>query len=302
MKPSLIAPLAIIASLSVNAVEPDFSGYTPEEIVSLQPETRSKVPLVYLWAARDGHGDGSELLLGRNLNALMYPGLSDYQAAIKQYQADLGEKPTGKLTVSQIATLKDRYDFQKLSYVHFPQSYSHYQMKTVASVKGTMIIQDERIASPINHVEITCYKNPEYCEFEQVSLVTPKEDDWTRNYSVEKQRSDIYTITRWVDGIIDAVPSDTEDQCRVTALNLNFKTQEFYQITRNGTGSCAFGEFELPKLTKPRIAQIIDGKDVIKQEFRLIEQQAFEMLSSEYQTKVKKYMDDYNSKSSNKAQ
>ncbi len=54
------------------------------------------------------------------LNALMYPGLHDFEGAVKLFQKDLGDEPTGILTVWQIHNLQKRAEMQKLGQLIFP--------------------------------------------------------------------------------------------------------------------------------------------------------------------------------------
>lgn len=84
------------------------------------------------------------------------------------------------------------------------------------------------------------------------------------------------------------LPPESGSNCRKTGFNLNFKTEEFYQITRNGDEACEFNGIKLPKLAKPRVDQIVDGKNIINEEFSKLNKVAFEMLSSDFQNKVAK--------------
>lgn len=77
-----------------------YRNYSPAQIAEMpEKHRRSEVPMMYTMAAQRGLSHGSELLFGMELNQLMYPGLHDYDAAVKAFQVDLGDRPTGKLTV-----------------------------------------------------------------------------------------------------------------------------------------------------------------------------------------------------------
>ena len=79
-------------------------------------------------------------------------------------------------------------------------------------------------------------------------------------------------------------------------MSLNFKTKEFYFITKNAGGKCEFLGTKVDKLPKPRISQIVDGEQIINKEFRKIAKAAYEVLSSDFREKaekiVKKYADE----------
>lgn len=266
-----------------------YKDYTPEQIKELpEKERSSSLPMMFTFAARRGLSPDSKLLFGMELNTLMYPGLHDYENAIKAFQKDLGDKPTGILTVWQIHNLQQRSEMQKLSTVLFPDQYSSFKTKDIAQVNGTMMIHDERIAWPVNHTKLSCYKADKYCELNQIYLDFPDENSWSQNFHVMQASTEIYNITNWSEHIVDAVPNDPGNGCRTTALNLNFKTKEFYQITRNGTSKCEALGVTFPKLKKPRIAQIVDGKEIIQSEFNSLKKKTYNVLSSSFREKVDK--------------
>lgn len=147
-----------LASADEKAVQ-KYRNYTPQQIKNLPEKViSSTVPMMYTAAAQRGLSVGSELLFGMELNRLMYPGLHDYKAAVKAFQADLGDEPSGVLTVWQIHSLERRSEMQKLSRVLFPDQFSSVKTDDYARIQGTMIIIDEKIAWPINHVKVQCYK------------------------------------------------------------------------------------------------------------------------------------------------
>ena len=269
-----------------------YKDFTPQDILAISEEERGKaVPFVYILAAGTGVSKGSELLFSSQLNTLMYPGIGNYKSAVKQYQKDLGDKETGILTVSQIYKLEKRSEFQKLSRVSFPAQYISFKTQNVATVKGTMMLHDEDIAFPVNATELSCYKADNYCELKQLFLSFPKVNSWGANFSIESTGRKFFQITSWDENTIDAVPSDPGSGCRKTSLNLNFKTKEFYEFTRNGDKDCKINGVSFPKLKKPRIGQIVDGEKIINAEFSKLNKLAFEMLSANYQNAMTKLIE-----------
>jgi hypothetical protein len=285
----LISTLLTVAASASDDAMLKYKDFTPQELAALSKEERhSSVPIAYSSAAGSGMSKGSKLLFSMQLNALMYPAIDNYQLAVKQYQRDLGDKDTGILTVSQIYKMEKRSEFQKLSRVFFPNQYSSYKTKSSASVQGTMMIHDERIAYPVNHTKLTCYKTDNHCELDQLYLNFPKADSWGANFHVMEASTEYFDITSWGENTIDAVPSDPGSGCRKISFNLNFKTKEFYQIIRNGDKACEINGTTFPKLKKPRIAQIVDGEKIINTEFSNLKKMAFEMLSIDFQNKITK--------------
>ena len=87
----------------------------------------------------------------------MYDGLADFESAKRAFQADLGEQPSGALTVWQIHTLGYRASRVNMTSVSFfPFDFGGTFSGDWAFVKGTLEIIDEKIAYPINHVDIEC--------------------------------------------------------------------------------------------------------------------------------------------------
>ena len=273
-----------------NAGVGKYRNYTPEQLRELPEETiSSEVPLMYRFAAQRGLSDGAELLFGMELNTLMYPGLHNFEEAVKAFQEDLGDKQTGILTVWQIDNLQQRAEMQKLGRLNFPNQWSSLKLDDLALVQGTVTILDERIAWPINHVKINCYKQSSSCLWDQINVSVPDEDSLLQSYHVIEASPDFYDIILWTENEIEATPSgSTPAACRTTSLSLNFKTKEFYQITRNAGGDCEALGVMFEPLDKPRISQIVDGGEIISEEFTKVEQAAFDVLSSDFRKQVSK--------------
>lgn len=267
-----------------------YRNYTPKEISSLpEEERRTNVPLMFTFAAQRGMSIGSELLFGMELNSLMYSGLHDYQSAVKAFQIDIGAEQTGILTVWQIAQLKKRSEMQNNPQIIFPQDFYSFYYDDYAVVKGAMQILDDRIAGPVNHVEVTCRRNSGTCEVNQLVLDLPDEDSWGYSYHVMKLPSEVYEVARWQPNIVETHSLGSSEECRTTSMNLNFKTKEFFLITRNAGGDCNIANgIKLEALKKPRVAQILDGEKLISEEFAAIRRASYGVLSSEFRKTVER--------------
>lgn len=264
-----------------------YRNFTPAQLAKL-PEDRQKseVPMMYLFAARRALSPGSELLFAMELNRLMYAGVHNLPAAIKAFQTDLGDPATGELTVWQIHQLQQRSEMQSLSEVLFPDRFSSHISDEFATVEGTMIIVDDKIAWPVNYTRVKCFKSSGECEISQIYLQVPDDQSWTQSYQLLVGETDYYSIARWGKDSIESHPLGGSDDCRNTSISFNFKTKEFYFITRNAGGDCKVLSAELQKLAKPRISQIIDGSDVIQTAFSSLKKKAFGVLSSEFRKKI----------------
>lgn len=292
----------IVAALTTSVRADDtamtkYRNLTPQQVKDMPEKTRqTKLPMAYTFAAQSGLAVDSELLFGMQLNQLMYSGIHDYKSAILAFQKDLGDPPTGVLTVWQIHQLESRSEKQKLTSVIFPDSFFSWKIDQSASVEGTVTILDDKIAWPVNHHKIKCYKSDNYCEVRQIMLDMPDAKSFSQSYHIMEDNSEVYNITRWSDDVIDAEYPSEPDSCRTTSLSLNFKTKEFYFITKNAGGKCEILGMPIEKLPRPRIAQVVDGKKIIKEEFGKITKTAYELLSSDFRKKVDQVVGQANKK------
>lgn len=292
----------IVAALATSAKADDtamtkYRNLTPQQVKDMPEKTRQeKLPMAYTFAARSGLAVDSELLFGMQLNQLMYSGIHDYKSAILAFQKDLGDPSTGVLTVWQIHQLEYRSGLQKLANVGFPDSFSSRKTTDYGVVEGTVTILDDKIAWPINHHKIKCFKTDNTCEVQQIMLDLPHDKSWAQQYQVMIGNTEYYNVTRWTDDTIDAEYPSEPDSCRTVSLNLNFKTKEFFFITKNAGGKCEILGMTFEKLAKPRISQVVDGKKIIEEEFGKIAKTAYELLSSDFRKKVDKVIVQTNKK------
>lgn len=255
MKSFVAGMLALWMLFSAHADEKavqKYRNYTPQQIAAMPEKTRSsELPMMYIWAAQKGMAKGVDLVFGMELNKLMYPGLADYKRAVMEFQKDLGDPPNGVLTVWQIHQLTKRSEMQALGSFTFPDRFISFKNADYAKVEGTMRILDDRIAWPINHQVMRCYKQRGVCELEELLVMVPNDSSFAQAYSVMRRDPDFYEITKWDQDVIEATVSDTGNACRSTTVTLNFKAKEFYFITRNGTKECDVMGTPIPRLEKP---------------------------------------------------
>jgi hypothetical protein len=289
MKPLFTGLILLLLMLSVRADEKavqKYRNYTPQQVAAMPEKVRSsEMPVIYIWAAQKGMGKGAELVFSMELNKLMYPGLADYRRAVMDFQRDLGDAPNGTLTVWQIHQLTKRSEMQALGSISFHNTYSSFKGSDYGKVQGTMMIHEDRIAWPINHHIVHCYRQQAYCEVEQIALSIPDDNSFAQSYGVMRLDPDQYDITKWEADTIEATTSSNSG-CRQTTVTLNFKAKEFYFITRNGVKDCEVLGAQVPRLAKPRIAQIVDGAKIIRDEFANVQRAAFKVTSKSFQARV----------------
>lgn len=163
-RPLLAASCAIALLTFADPVLADEAGmkkyrdYLPAQIVVLPEKTRnSEVPMAYLQAARGADTEVARYAFASMLNSLMYQGLGNYDAAVQAFQKDLGDQPTGKLTVWQIYQLQQRSEFQGVEPPFIPGFFTDIKGEGYAKVEGTLELLDEKLAFPFNKVRIVAF-------------------------------------------------------------------------------------------------------------------------------------------------
>ena len=130
-----------------------------------------------------------------------------------------------------------------------------------------MKIIDDNIAFPINYQKLSCFKPDGYCELEELSFTLPRESDMSYDVNVVWFDRLFYRITNWTKDAVTAVYEGGPSACRTTTLDLNFSTKEFFMITKNLQKDCDLLGEKMERLKKPRIAQIVDGEEIIRAEY-----------------------------------
>jgi len=222
------------------------------------------------------------------LNVLMYKGMGDYDAAVRAFQTDLGDEPTGKLTVGQIHQLSKRSEMQGTSPPSIPGFFSDILVDGYATLQGTIQMLDETAAFPVNQVKIRCVKHEGYCTLDEIDVQFPKETDWVLGFTVYWTDPLQYKITKWTDDVVEAdyEAAALATQCRNTKLQLNFKAKEYFVITTNAGEQCEVMGVKFDELKKPRISKIVDGEKLIQAEYAAFRKRQFEVLASEYRDQI----------------
>lgn len=198
------------------------------------------------------------------------------------------------MTVWQLHELSYRASRSNLTNVgFFAFDYGGWVDDNWAQVRGTATLLDDRIAYPINHVWIDCDRSAKTCSYRQIAMMLPGRDSFAQIYNAMELADDTYRVTRWENQQIDAVPVN-QSSCRINQLSLNFATNEFFEIARNNSsGDCetTLGT-TLPRLERPRISQIVDGREIISKEFEAINDEAYGYVASDFRSKVERLINE----------
>ena len=262
----IIALILMFISPALMAEQDAFEkyyGYLPEEVLKLSDDERRKeLPMAF--AVNEKAIQALEHVVPVSLTRLHYPNAFEAtEAAIKLFQTDLGDEPTGKLSVGQLYMLNKRRDFFELSGAEvaplaIPGANDIYEGNyygKMASLTGQWQIVGDSIAEPINSVEITCYEKEGSCSVKEVKIDDEPSfesfvDSWGGTVYVISDDYEI-SILDWTGSVVIAKPTSGGD-CRSTLWTLDFDLKEFSQVTRN-SGSpekCADWHLDSPRIAK----------------------------------------------------
>jgi hypothetical protein len=145
--------------------------------------------------------------------------------------------------------------------------------KDYASARGTMIIEGDKIAWPLNISDVECFQQAGYCYQSDVDI-----DDDTSGGPIYYLNSSVtpLPIASWND---EEVVATNEALCATTTLTINIKAKEVYWITRNNGQSCAM----MAPLAKPQISELVNGFNVSQEYFAKKQEETNGYRSREYQ-------------------
>lgn len=286
---SILISLVIFYSSQLVADESSiekYRNYSPQQIAEIPEKKRSDLPGAYIVAAETGLSKGSELFFAMQLNSLMYTGFNDYNNAVKEFQKDLGEKPTGVFTVGQIRDLDYRFSFKKINRINFPSRLSIYKEDPFAVVNGVIVHEEDRIDSDVDYVQLKCNKSVKLCELSYLVLNFPNYEA-RLGFMVIIGATVEFEITEWNESIIYAKRKDTCSICAVDELYLDFKSEEFYRTTGKTTFRRKVDPVIDKKINGREIFKIVDGTEILDKKFSYIEEKSSSFLSSSFREKVK---------------
>jgi hypothetical protein len=207
----------------------------------------------------------AEVAFSMPLRFLFYP---PSRQGVEQFQADIGAKITGELTMRQFTEVHRRWLRKNDTPVY--SSDLDVQVNDdlgVASARGTWLTDDNDTVTvtPINVVEITCDRGRQECLRATAELYVPSLDgDRSRLYLGPDDDSYLlrlapirrYRIVSWSDGEVTALENRG---CDVALLTLNRQSSRVQEVVRNDENIDPNCRNPSPPFEKPRIARLASG-------------------------------------------
>lgn len=259
----LICMLAPEVLAAQDAME-KYYGYLPEQVLKLSEDERfSKLPMAYQLNEKSIRAVHHYLPV--SLASLHYPrAFDDTKNAIRLFQEDLGDEPTGVLSVGQLYLLAQRSEFYLASYTAVAplaggsagDVYELPNLGKYVSLRGQWEIVGDTIAHPTNSVEVICREWQGSCEVRELKVddhttYEAFEGSWGSTVHIISEEYEI-SILDWSDDVVIAKPSSVEG-CRTTLWTLDFELKEFSQVARNSGDPASCSEWHLDA---PRVAKI----------------------------------------------
>jgi len=140
-----------------------------------------------------------------------------------------------------------------------------------------------KIAHPINHSSIVCYKNRSICQVHTVNIRIPSLKESVESYSFDSF-IEYFDVISWTNAEVVAQGST---ECRAFILTLNILNNEVFQITRNKTEKgCEFGAAKFPLLKKPRISRLKPGYKLSFEYWKKRKKATLKYLNSDIQERL----------------
>jgi hypothetical protein len=183
---------------------------------------------------------------------------ADFYRTLVTFERRAGLKVDGKFTVSEWERLNFLASLEGEPEVAAGVK-SVYGSGEYARAEGTLVIQDDRIANPVNRVEITCMRSEGRCDLFIAELALPegrKSDPGNPQLTTYIEH---YDISEWAK---DELRAKTTTACRQIVLTLNWVTDHVHSVATDLSkeGCPATG-----RLAKPRLVTLEDGSGPIKQ-------------------------------------
>ena len=195
--------------------------------------------------------------------------------AIMDFQTDIGNKPTGILTVSEFTELKDRHDATNTIPIYISSQHVADIGNTVEAV-GTW--DSEENAFPLQLTKLRCFEQSMDCVLATAVLSVPT--NGSNNQGSLRLELDFITVTRWDELEIHAEIKNSK--CVSYTLIIVRKSKEVFQIRRGkGLEGCE------GIATSPVIIRLKSGFSIAYEFWKKQNKKQKKYLSSNYQKWMK---------------
>lgn len=249
--------IACFLSMSVFAQPANWRSMTQEQLSALPDQQLALLPMFEFFERIDQKTNLSQYephlasMFTRLFYAMdrpVYPFGPYLEAAVREFQSDIGAKIDGILKLGEFEQVRTRFEaLNQAAYPIFPQYKQRlFIMDGYVSFGGTWMIEGGKHSYPINYTSYSCHRDRMLC-YTAEGYISSGTSQGSLQVNAESQK-----IIKW-----DATEILMEDhgQCRVSTISVNLKSNDVIMITRDRGGACD----TLPKLGTPRISRLVDG-------------------------------------------
>lgn len=299
-KPFVFAMLVYIALAFNQTMAANLTEMSDQELNKLSEEQANNLPAIELLARLGSMPDKgkssialesakTKIIFGieESLYELkFYPRLPqgkitlEFIEAIKKFQILINKPATGELLFGEFSLLAKNSQLNKFQKI-YPSGTGDpliYRNNGYVSVEGTWTIQGDKIVYPINKAKIVCILQTKVCE--EIGAEIWNFNTSSDNSSMLALNSVSYDIKKWD---THEVVAESLHECRINVLTINTSSKEIFQMTRNTTNEkCSVAGFDVPKLEKPKIAQLVNGYKIAEDYYKLRQEDRLKTLNPEY--------------------
>lgn len=176
----------------------------------------------------------------------------DFYRTLVMFERRAGLKVDGKFTVGESQRLAFLASLEGEPEITAGPKLVH-GSATYAMAEGTLVIQGDRIANPVNHVEIRCVRDDSGCDLFMAEVSLPEEHRSNLGSPQLTTYTEHYDITEWNR---DELRARTATSCRQIVLTLNWVTDQVHTVA---TDLSKEGCPSIGRLNKPRLVTLEDG-------------------------------------------
>jgi len=262
---------------------------TEEELNKLPPEEARKIPILKALPALGMSQKTFLFMIEDCLIDLRYlfkkPSgqLSDELiSAIKQFQSDIGQKPTGIMLMGEWEELTKRHGL--IGFVPiYPGGFHVIGVADLVSAEGTWVFEKEDNADPIQKTKIICHKPSGRCWMATARVSMPGKSIFGMDMASLYVDIEEWPITKWSSYEVQAENDDS--QCVSYTLTINIKNKEAHMFRRGKGNKDCEGIAESPSILK-----LVDGFDVGYKYYQDRNNKISDIRSSAFQKLVKELL------------
>ncbi len=204
---------------------------------------------------------------------------AELTSAIKQFQSDIGHKPTGVMLMGEWEELAKRNGLMGFVPI-YPGGFHVINVGDLVSVEGTWIFENEDNADPIQKTKIICHKSSGRCWMATARVSMPGTSSFGTYMAQLYVDIEEYPITKWSNYEVQAENDDSRCVSYTLTINTQKKAVHMFRRGKGNKGCERIAE-------SPSILKLVDGFNVGYKYYQDRNKKISDVRSSAYQKWMK---------------